>query len=43
MAFLLSYSREFEKIRVEFGVQPLVTHLDQSPAWQSTNDLTNIN
>uniref|UniRef100_A0A183CBA9 DNA damage-regulated autophagy modulator protein 2 n=1 Tax=Globodera pallida TaxID=36090 RepID=A0A183CBA9_GLOPA len=33
MAFLLSYSREFEKIRVELGVQPLVSHLDQSPIW----------
>uniref|UniRef100_A0A914HBG4 CWH43-like N-terminal domain-containing protein n=1 Tax=Globodera rostochiensis TaxID=31243 RepID=A0A914HBG4_GLORO len=40
MAFLLSYSREFEKIRVELGVQPLVSHLDQSPIWQSVIDLS---
>jgi hypothetical protein len=31
MCFILSYSRDFEKIRVELGVQPLVAHLDQSP------------
>jgi len=37
-AFLLSYSRDFEKIRVDVGVQPLVTHLDESPILQSLQD-----
>lgn len=40
MGFLLSFSREFEKIRVQLGVQPLVSHLDQSPLWNSIADLT---
>ncbi|KAH7732150.1 Frag1/DRAM/Sfk1 [Aphelenchoides avenae] len=40
VCFLLSYSRDFEKIRVQLGVQPLVAHLDQSPMWPSTADLT---
>ncbi|VDK42676.1 unnamed protein product [Anisakis simplex] len=38
--FLLSYSRDFEKIQVELGVQPLVAHLDQSPLWRSATDLS---
>ncbi|VDD93045.1 unnamed protein product [Enterobius vermicularis] len=38
--FFVSFSRDFEKIVVEFRVSPLVNHLDQSPLWQSTNDLT---
>ncbi|KAI1731977.1 frag1/DRAM/Sfk1 family domain-containing protein [Ditylenchus destructor] len=40
MCFLLSFSREFEKIRCQLGVQPLVSHLDQSPLWASVADLT---
>jgi len=40
MCFLLSFSREFEKIRVQLGVQPLVSHLDQSPLWTSVADLS---
>uniref|UniRef100_A0A914DAB2 DNA damage-regulated autophagy modulator protein 2 n=1 Tax=Acrobeloides nanus TaxID=290746 RepID=A0A914DAB2_9BILA len=40
VGFLLSYSRDFEKIRVEMGVQPLVAHLDQSPIWRSLSDLS---
>jgi len=39
MVYLLSFSREFEKIRVQLGVQPLVSHLDQSPLWQSIESL----
>ncbi|KAE9556167.1 hypothetical protein FO519_000655 [Halicephalobus sp. NKZ332] len=39
MSFFLSFSREFEKIRVELRVQPLVTHLDHSPVWSSTESL----
>uniref|UniRef100_A0A914ZEG8 DNA damage-regulated autophagy modulator protein 1 n=1 Tax=Parascaris univalens TaxID=6257 RepID=A0A914ZEG8_PARUN len=42
VAFLLSYSRDFEKIQVELGVQPLVAHLDQSPLWRSAADLGSI-
>uniref|UniRef100_A0A0N5ADD3 DNA damage-regulated autophagy modulator protein 2 n=1 Tax=Syphacia muris TaxID=451379 RepID=A0A0N5ADD3_9BILA len=38
--FFLSYSRDFEKIVVELRVSPLVSHLDHSPLWQSTSDLT---
>ena len=39
MAYLLSFSREFEKIRVQLGVQPLVSHLDMSPLWHSIESL----
>jgi len=42
MCFILSFSREFEKIRVQLGVQPLVSHLDQSPLWHSINDLSAV-
>ncbi|VDM50273.1 unnamed protein product [Toxocara canis] len=42
VGFLLSYSRDFEKIQVELGVQPLVAHLDQSPLWRSIADLSSI-
>ncbi|KAI6216031.1 hypothetical protein M3Y94_00455600 [Aphelenchoides besseyi] len=37
--FLLSFSRDFEKIRCEFNVLPLVNHLDSSPIWGSETDL----
>ncbi|VDM98629.1 unnamed protein product [Thelazia callipaeda] len=40
--FILSFSRDFEKLRVEINVQPLVSHLDRSPLWQSTADLNSI-
>ncbi|CAD5221984.1 unnamed protein product [Bursaphelenchus xylophilus] len=40
MAFILSFSRDFEKIRVDLRVNPLVGHLDQSPIWRSESDLT---
>lgn len=39
MAFFLTFSREFEKIRVELRVQSLVAHLDHSPAWNSIESL----
>uniref|UniRef100_A0A914LZS8 CWH43-like N-terminal domain-containing protein n=1 Tax=Meloidogyne incognita TaxID=6306 RepID=A0A914LZS8_MELIC len=42
MSFLLSYSREFEKIRVEFKVKTIVQHLDHSPLSNSNTDLLNI-
>lgn len=42
MSFLLSYSREFEKIRVEFKVKTIVQHLDHSPISNSNLDLLNI-
>ncbi|KAF7639625.1 hypothetical protein Mgra_00000950 [Meloidogyne graminicola] len=32
MSFLLSFSREFEKIQVEFKVKTIVQHLDYSPS-----------
>uniref|UniRef100_A0A915PM41 CWH43-like N-terminal domain-containing protein n=1 Tax=Setaria digitata TaxID=48799 RepID=A0A915PM41_9BILA len=38
--FILSFSRDFEKLRVELSVQPLVSHLDHSPLWHSTTDLS---
>ncbi|CAD5216012.1 unnamed protein product [Bursaphelenchus okinawaensis] len=41
MAFILSFSRDFEKIRVDLRVNPLVGHLDQSPIWRSESDLAN--
>ena len=34
-AFLLSYSRDFEKLRVDIEVHPLVSHLDESPIARS--------
>jgi hypothetical protein len=40
MLFFLSYSRDFEKIRVEMKVQPLVAHLDHSPTWGSFASLS---
>ncbi|VDM22680.1 unnamed protein product [Wuchereria bancrofti] len=39
MNFLCSFSRDFEKLRVELTVQPLVSHLDHSPLWRSATDL----
>ncbi|KAM3727059.1 DNA damage-regulated autophagy modulator protein [Dirofilaria immitis] len=38
--FILSFSRDFEKLRVELNVQPLVSHLDNSPLWRSATDLS---
>ncbi|VDO09093.1 unnamed protein product [Brugia timori] len=40
MNFLCSFSRDFEKLRVELTVQPLVSHLDHSPLWRSATDLS---
>uniref|UniRef100_A0A1I7XXX6 DNA damage-regulated autophagy modulator protein 2 n=1 Tax=Steinernema glaseri TaxID=37863 RepID=A0A1I7XXX6_9BILA len=40
MLYILSYSRDFEKIRVQLRVQPLVFHLGQSPLYNSLEDLT---
>lgn len=40
MAYILSFSRDFEKIRVDLRVNPLVGHLDQSPIWRSESDLS---
>ncbi|KHJ98660.1 hypothetical protein OESDEN_01352 [Oesophagostomum dentatum] len=38
--FIVSYSRDFEKLRVSLYVESLVTHLDHSPILRSINDLT---
>lgn len=38
ISFFLSYSREFEKIRVSMLIQPLVTHLDHSPIVSDDED-----
>ncbi|KAL3095332.1 hypothetical protein niasHS_007431 [Heterodera schachtii] len=40
MTFLLSFQRDFEKIRVQMLVQPLVSNLDNSPIWHSILDLS---
>ncbi|CAJ0584161.1 unnamed protein product, partial [Mesorhabditis spiculigera] len=40
IAFILSFSREFEKIRATLKVESLVVHLDNSPLWRSTEDLS---
>jgi hypothetical protein len=39
MLFILTFSRDFEKIRCELTVVPLVGHLDQSPVWSSQDSL----
>jgi len=31
MVFLMTYSKDFEKIRITMAVEPLVAHLDESP------------
>ncbi|VDK75712.1 unnamed protein product [Litomosoides sigmodontis] len=38
--FILSFSRDFEKLRVELSVELLVSHLSHSPLWRSAADLT---
>ncbi|CAJ0962903.1 unnamed protein product, partial [Mesorhabditis belari] len=39
VSYILSFSREFEKIRANLKVESLVVHLDNSPLWRSTEDL----
>ena len=39
VSFLLSYSRDFEKIRVSMNTESLVAHLDHSPIYRSQEDL----
>ncbi|KAK6760565.1 hypothetical protein RB195_021866 [Necator americanus] len=40
--FIVSYSRDFEKLRVSLYIESLVTHLDHSPILRSFNDLANM-
>ncbi|VDM74653.1 unnamed protein product, partial [Strongylus vulgaris] len=39
VSFILSYARDFEKLRVSLYVESLVTHLDHSPILRSINNL----
>lgn len=42
VSFILTYARDFEKIRVSLYVESLVSHLDHSPLIRSINDMRDI-
>ncbi|RCN52588.1 hypothetical protein ANCCAN_01287, partial [Ancylostoma caninum] len=42
VCFIVSYSRDFEKLRVSLYIESLVTHLDHSPILRSINDLRDL-
>ncbi|KAJ1359312.1 hypothetical protein KIN20_018005 [Parelaphostrongylus tenuis] len=42
VSFILTYARDFEKIRVSLYIESLVSHLDHSPLVRSLNDMRDL-
>ncbi|KAE9413994.1 hypothetical protein Angca_006156 [Angiostrongylus cantonensis] len=42
VSFILTYARDFEKVRVSLYIESLVSHLDHSPLVRSLNDMRDL-